>query len=780
MDDASDIAIDSAGIAPEKDGKPSLAFWKARLEAFDNISKPWKQDVDDAFDEYLNLQSSGGNTIYGRRKNADDRRFNTHYPIFWSAVRTIQPAFYSRTPVIVTEKSFKEMRDTVSRLAAVCLERLGKYAVKTSGFDRAMQIAVTHFIMSEKVTARVIFDSSIKQTEKRNYLNPVMSPYQGDNYQVMMSTRYVDDEGNEFEGELDQDEDGRYFSTGIQEDLDGLGCEVEVPHYKDLRHTPHARHPGEIDWISFDSLLTRTEFEETFGMEAAQEVTFSSSAGNQKDRDRSRDVKGLPDQYAVVTEIWDKKKKRVYYMTPGYGQWLSHKNNPNGEDPYQLRGFFPTAPFLLGTFGPNDLFTSPAYAQLRDFIQQVHGAFDRLRRLILALKKTGVFDASRPELAELNAIASEAQFIAVDDLESLLGPNGSLDRLVLYFPTDEIAKGVQQLKECLVDFENKFYDLWGIPDIYRGITDPNETLGAQQMKGKHMSVRFSMVQRDVQRFARDVIEMMCDLYLAKAPDEYLMRYMGYQLMTPEEQQLFPQALQLLKDDTERTIRIEIETDSTITQNLNADIEQKNYLAKTLLDGFASVATASQQNPMYGVAAMQVVALVIRGLEKGKEIEDVFDQLLAQMQQQAQNPAPPPPDPKIQIEQMRQQGKMQELQVTAQLKQQELQGKAQIEQIQAQADIASNNAKTQADIARENIKTQSKIALERELANLEAQLAQLKAQLEAQTHIVSTAADLGVKKFDAQQAAKITEKQSERAFTESPPGDTVNIHINQPK
>lgn len=774
MENSSDISVDTAGLTPEKDGKPNLIFWKARLEAFDNMAKPWHSDVDEAYDEYMN---QSGAAVAGRAQSSSNRSSGTHYPIFWSAVRTIQPAFYSRTPVIVTEKSFKEMRDPVARLAAVMLERLGKYAVRTSAFDRAMIAAVTQFIMSEKTTLRVIFEAGFKQEETRSYLSPVMMPYEGADNQMMISTAYVDDDGAEFEGEPDQDEQGRYFSSGLQEVVDYMRCDTEVPHYKDMRHTPNARHWGEIDWISFDSQLTRTEFEETFGEEVAREVTFSSQADH-KDKHRKREVKGLPDQFAVVTEIWDKRKKRIYYLTPGYGQWLTHKNNPKGEDPYKLRCFFPVAPFLLGTIGPNDLFSSPAYVQLKDFIDQVHAAFDRLRRLILAMKKTGVYDASKPGLSEINSSTSEGQFIGVEDLGSLLGPNGDLDRVIKFFPTDQIAKGVVDLKTAIVDFENKFYDLWGIPDIYRGITDPNETLGAQQMKGKHMSVRFSQLQREVQRLARDTIEIMCDMYLAMCPNAQLAEYVGYQFMTPEEQQLFPQALQLLKDDTERTIRVEIETDSTITQNINADIEQKNYLAKTLMDGFAAVATASQQNPMFGIAAMQVVALVVRGLEKGKEIEDVFEQLIQSMQQQAQQPAPP--DPKLQIEQMKQQGKMQELQMHGQLKQQELQGKAQIEQIQAQADIASNTAKTQADIARENVKAQSKMAIEERMAMMEAQLMQMRAHLEAQTHLVSTAADMGVKKFDAQQAAKLQAKQAERAFTESPPGDTVNIHISNPK
>lgn len=775
MEDISETSVDTAQKEPEEGGMPSLHFWKSQLDAYDNISKAWKGDVDDAFDEYLNLQSNGGNTIYGRRKNADDRRMGSHFPIFWSAVRTVQPALYSRSPVIVSEKSFKEMRDPVARLASIMIERLGKYAVKTSGFDRSMALAVTHFLMSEKVTVRVIFDATISQVQTKNYLNPVSYPDNTMDHQIMMSTGYVDERGEPYEGEPDQDEEGRYFSTGIQETIDALTCETEVPHYKDIRHTPNARHWGEIDWISFDSLLTRTEFEETFGEEIAAQITFGP-VGQDKDKDRNKDMKGLPVYYATVTEIWDKKKRRVYYLNPGFGQWLKHKNNPEGEDPYQLKGFFPVPPFMLGTFGPNDLFTSPAYVQLKDFIQQVHGAFDRVRRLILALKKAGIFDASKPELAELNAVASEGQFIGVADLDMLLGPSGSLEKLIQFFPTEKIAQGVDQLKQSMLDFENKFYDLWGIPDIYRGITDPNETLGAQQLKGKHMSVRFAVLQREVQRLARDTIELMCDLYLGKCPEDKLLEIMGYQFMTPEDQQIAPQALQLLKSDSERCIRIEIETDSTITQNINADIEQKNYLARTFFDGLASLKGI---DPVFLPVAAKAVEMGIKSLQQGKYLEGDLEQALDSMVQAAQQQAqqPPPPDPKLQIEQMKQQGKMQEIQMTAGIKQQELQGKMQLEQIQAQSDMAVEQQKAGAEIQRKNAETQNKLALEQQLAQMQAQVLQLKAQLDHFTTMTKVSADMGIKQFEADQAAKLQAKEAERAFTQSPPeGDTVHIHI----
>lgn len=676
MENISDTDIDTAQKEPEEQGKPSLAYWRSQLEAYDNAAKSWISDVDDAFDEYLNK---------GNKSKMNETKTRTHFPLFWSCVRTIQPAFYSRTPVVVTEKAFKEMRDPVAGLAAIMYERLGKYGVKTSGFDRAMGLTVTHFIMSEKASVRVVFDADIEETQV---------PTQGNDGQMMIQA---------------------------EPSINYLTCDTEPWHYKDAKHTPNARHWGEVDWLSFDTLLTRQEVAKNFGDVVANALTYGP-IGQSEDKDRKKAVKGLPAHFATITEIWDRKKRKVYYLSPSHNEWLSHVNNPNGEDPYKLKEFFPCAPFMLGTHGPDDMFTVPAFVQLRDFIEQVHGAFDRVRRLILALKKVGVFDAAHSELAELNAIASEGQFIGLPDLEALLGPQGSLEKLIHFFPTDKVAQGVNELKQAMLELEQKLYDLWGIPDIYRGISDPNETLGAQQLKGKHMSVRFSVLQREVQRLARDTLEIICDLYLGKCPDFKLAEIMGFQHMTPEEQQLFPQALALLKSDSERCIRLEIETDSTITQNMNADIEQKNYLAKTFFEGIAALRDV---NPIFMPVAAKAVEIGIKSLQQGKHIESELEGALEAMIQAAQNPPPPPgppPDLSLQVEQLRTQAKQMELQQEAQVKQLELQQQAVEHQQEMQVRIQEIQLKAQ--------ELQADFQVEREKLLLEQQKIAQDGQLEA--------------------------------------------------
>lgn len=753
--------VDSGPKEPTEDGKPSLTFWRSQLEAYDNAAKEWALDVDAAFDEYLNV---------GQRGKASEKKNGARLPLFWSCVRTIQPAFYSRTPVVVTEKAFKEMRDPVARLAAIMYERLGKYGTKTSGFDRAMGLAVTHFIMSEKASVRVVFDSAITETEKRSFYTPVQIPIPGPDGQMMLQTDYVGEDGETFTGEVQQDEEGNYYSAETEHDIEYIKCETEPWHYKDARHTPNARHQGEIDWLSFDTQLTRSDVSAAFGDEAAQKLTYGPLA-QKDDHDRKREVKGLPSHYATVTEIWDLKKRKVYYLAAGCNEWLQHVNNPDGGDPYKLKDFFPCAPFMLGTHGPDDMFTSPAFVQLRDLIEQVHGAFDRVRRLVLAMKAAGVFDASKaPILAELNGLTQEGQFIGIPNLEELLGPGGSLDRLIHFFPTDKLAKAVADLKAVVADLKQELFDLWGIPDIYRGISDPNETLGAQQLKGKHMSVRFSVLQREVQRLARDTLEIICDLYLGKVPDFKLAEIMGFQFMTPEEQQVFPQALALLKSDSERCIRLEIETDSTITQDMNANIEQMNYQAKTLFEGIGALKDVS---PALMPVASKAVELVIKSLQQGKHMEDELEEALQHMVEASQNPQPAP-DPE-----------MMKVQAKLQLQQQDAQMKAGLAQQKAQQDMQIKWATAQADMAIEKFMAENKLYQEErkaaqglQLEMLDAQHQQQLAQLEGSLQIYKEQMKMKLE-LEKHEAKIENEKQTTEAKVGAvgkPKGGGASIHI----
>jgi hypothetical protein len=95
-----------------------------------------------------------------------------------------------------------------------------------------------------------------------------------------------------------------------------------------------------------------------------------------------------------------------------------------------------------------------------------------------------------------------------------------------------------------------------------GASDPNETLGAQQLKAQFGSTRMKRRQRAVQKWIRDLYKLKAEIIAEHFEPQVLQEMTGEQ-MTPE-------VMQLLRSDKLRSYRIDIETDSTIFEDAEAE------------------------------------------------------------------------------------------------------------------------------------------------------------------------------------------------------------------
>jgi hypothetical protein len=60
--------------------------------------------------------------------------------------------------------------------------------------------------------------------------------------------------------------------------------------------------------------------------------------------------------------------------------------------------------------------------------------------------------------------------------------NGGLEKAIWWMPIEQLAAVLQQLYLARDQAKATIYEITGISDILRGATNPNETLGAQQLK----------------------------------------------------------------------------------------------------------------------------------------------------------------------------------------------------------------------------------------------------------------------------------------------------------
>jgi len=79
---------------------------------------------------------------------------------------------------------------------------------------------------------------------------------------------------------------------------------------------------------------------------------------------------------------------------------------------------------------------------------------------------------------------------------------------------------------------------------------PNETLRAQIIKSNNASGRLKTMQHDVVNFATALLQIKAQIICKHFTDDTIIKISGAMQLSPQDQALIPQALQLLKDGSE--------------------------------------------------------------------------------------------------------------------------------------------------------------------------------------------------------------------------------------
>jgi hypothetical protein len=176
-------------------------------------------------------------------------------------------------------------------------------------------------------------------------------------------------------------------------------------------------------------------------------------------------------------------------------------------------------------------------------------------------------------------------------------------------------------------------------------------------------------------------------------------------------------MQLLQDDVARNYRVDIESDSTIRNDLSRNQQTMN----TFLQGTAQFATAMgpiiMTDPAMKPMVMEIYGSFARQFKLGRQAEDAIEEATEQAQKTANQP--PPPDPKIEAEKAKAEHEKQMHALEAQSKQAEIDGKMRL--MDKQIEIKERELQ---------LKQQELALKERELV-LDAQLTERKANIQAQ-------------------------------------------------
>jgi hypothetical protein len=726
------------------------AKWVPVIQAYEREAESWEKRAKNIIKRYKDERNTAENS---------KSRFN----ILWSNVETLKPALYAQTPKPEVERRFKDA-DAVGRVAADVLERCLSYSVNTYAYGSVMRQGVLDYLLTGRGTAWVRYVP---------HLRDVSEGLEGSEHGE--SVQLTDD--------AETDEDAERLQEVVYEE-----AVPDYVHWQDFGHNV-ARTWEEVTCVWRKVYLTRAQLVERFGDEIGNEVPLDFTPKGLNDQKIDESLKK-----ATVYELWDKESKQAIWLSKMHPTALDVR-----DDPLKLDHFFPCPKPIHATLGNDSLIPVPDYAQYQDQAAEMDELTGRIASIVKAIKVVGVSDASAQGLQRLLAEGVENELIPVDQW-AVHAEKGGLKGVMELLPVQEIAQTLLHLYEAREKVKQDLYEITGMSDILRGQTNPNETATAQNIKTRFVTMRLDEKQREIQRFARNIIEIMGQIIASHFSMETIRDMSGVKLlmaaekaqiqqaqamaqqaqqpqqpgmppapMPPQVQQMlspdnlklmaepsWEEVYQLLQDNCARGFRIDIETDSTIAGDEQQQKQERTELMN-VVGGYIEKMSAAP--PALQPTLGEILLFTVRSYRVGKNVESMLEELVEKMSENAQKPpAPPQPDPT----------KMAEIQANQQAQAQQMQAQQQAEQMKMQVQAQADQARAQADAQAEQAKLQS----QERLAIVQAQLDDQRHQREMEFQRWKAQLDAATKVEVAQITAK-TSTDNALIAAESAAADTVS-------
>jgi hypothetical protein len=674
--------------------------WYNCIAQYERTFKEWEGRADKIVKRYRDES---------RSRNNPNAKFN----ILWSNVQTITPAVFARLPRPDVSRRFRD-NDPIGRVASMMLERALEYEIEHYGdYASAMKQAVQDRLLGGRGTAWVRYEPHI--------VGQAAGMGEGapdDGFQVTEDTDEAETEG------------GIYRED--QERIEYECAPVDYVYWRDFGMTV-ARTWEEVTAVWRKVYMERPALVERFGEELGGKIPLdtkpeTSKSFNEKMGEGSRE--------ALIYEIWDKTSGQVIWISKSMGKILDTR-----DDPLQLENFWPCPKPMFSTLTTDSLIPVPDFVLYQDQARQLDTLADRIDGFIQALKVRGVYDAAEPSLARLFTEGENNALLPVKNYAAF-SEKGGLQGAINLVDIRPIAEGLNMAYQAMEQVKGQIYEIMGIADIQRGQTDPNETLGAQIIKSNNASGRLKTMQHAVVDFATALLQIKAQIICQHFTDDTIVKISGAMQLSPQDQALIPQALQLLKDEPAKNFRIEVTTDSMIYQDDQQEKQDRMEFLQAMSGFLSQAIPAAQATPEITPMMMEMLKFGVTAFKAGKGLEGLIDETADQFRQQAKQmegqPKPPSPEQQkmqmtMQIEQAKIQAKQAEMQMQLQIDQQKMQMQMELEKAKQEYQAQENQLKFQLEEQRN--------AMDREM---EIKVAQMKMNTERNTQVLLAHINNGAK------------------------------------
>jgi len=622
-----DLGADDHDYNPAVEPKNAKAWLNLLLES-EEMFEDWNTHCDNIDKQYASMARLA---TMSREKE---------FQMFWANCEVIKPSIYAKPPQPVVVPKFKDRRP-VYQAASEVAERCVTVSFDLTRIDDIMKLVRDDVAMISRGCGWVRYESKGK---------------------------------------------GYYDTERV--------C-IEFKNRRDFLHSI-SRNWEEVTWVAAASYLTRGQARKRFRKASGDEY---QNAEYRVDKEGA-EVGGADNrERAKFWEIWSKQDNRVLWVAHGCEKILDE------DDPHlELCGFFPCPKPAYGTVQRGSLVPVPDVLQYKDQLDELNMLTGRIHALSEVLEAKGFYPSGGTEMADAIETAvktktSGRMLVPIANWAAF----GTSKEVIIWMPIDQIAQTITGLVALRKQVIEDIYQVMGLSDIMRGDTDPQETLGAQRLKTEYGSKRIKDKQQELVRFARDLVELSLDIITDKFNPVTIIEMSQTQLPTqamvqqkisevmqqmqaqqnqmqqlmqmPQVQQMaqqnpeqaqqvaqqaqksqeaavqtinqlrekptIEQVLKFLKDRRAKSFILDIETDSTIMADEQAEKQQRTEFVQMLGGLLPQLSQMIVAEPGTAEFCGELLKFATAPFRAGRSLDGTIDELVEQMKTKGQSMPPNP-------------------------------------------------------------------------------------------------------------------------------------------
>ena len=722
--------------------KYSPRWWKAQISEAEERRKSFIDQAEESIRVY-NAQKD--RTVM----NDVERRIN----VWWYCINTLLPAYYSSTPQAEVDLR-KRSGSLPYQLGSVILERNTQYAMDVHfSFDQVGYLAALQFLLTGQAVlwARYAprFETVMQEIALVKTPDGLMTgdgkPYEGD------TTNLVESDSNLV-----------MVSVEVERKIDEKAI-LDIVQYNDY-FCSDARTEAEVEWRARRAYLSRERANEMFGAEVADTLKYTSYPDVIKKSIRRKD-----DKYegkAEVFEIWCEETDKVYWLSKDSENPIIEASSP----PIKYEKFYPCS-VITQSDDPDSVIPVSDYAHVRDQVLEVERLTTRIHAVTQAIRTNSVYDSTLGDQIE-QLLSGDLKLIPVTNWPSYK-QRGGLANGVEGFNIAPYIEALQVLQTARQTALGQLYETLKVSDLLRGTSEQYKSATANRLENAWSSMGLIVRQNMFAKFVSDAVSNLSAIIAEQFDEETILdignvaEVVGPLIKEPapapepmpQEEGMPPQEMQppapapmpmpspeeqvqqmaqaiiaILRDNKQRSYRIQVSTDSMVAVNESQQQQEGMQLIQTTGAFFDQMRGLVEQYPPLMQFSMSLFQNMIKRFKGGKELDAVFAQgfeALGEIIKAKEEAAmqPPPPDPVMQ----------------------EVQGRLQIAQIEAEARMASAQMEMQDKAVKNQIAMQEQqVKMQRD--QLDANLAVQRYQLEeyiAQQEIAIKQQEVQVKQSKVQ-------------------------------